>query len=199
MTGDRTATDDGSVTDDTVQRIEAVMEEPDDRLAEELPDLLDDIEGDTETLLLEHPALFAQVTQRMEAVDVAAFASERPETVERFQSMLWTGMELIVQASPDVRESITEDVAVNFQATDAPMTGHIEVDADAEAVRGGTDHLEDPDLVITGPADELVGLITGRIDPVQGFMQGTFEMDGDVRKGTRLASTMGELTKMLPD
>lgn len=200
MTADPGATaDGGTAPEDTVERIEAVMEKPDDQLAEELPDLLEEIDGRTEELLLQHPALFAQVTQRMEAVDVAAFANERPATVERFQEMLWTGMELIVQASPDVRESITEDVGVNFQADDAPMTGHLEVDADEETVRGGTDHLDDPDLTITGPADRLVGLITGRLDPVEGFMQGTFEMDGDVRKGTELASTMGELTKMLPD
>lgn len=152
-----------------------------------------------EQLLLEHPALFARVTQRMDAVDVAEFATDQPGTIEQFQAMLWTGMELLVRASPEVRDTITEDVAVTFDATDAPMTGHLVVDADARTVSGGTDPLDGPDLRIAGPADELVGLIAGTTDPVQGFLQGKYELTGDIQKGTRLASTMNELTAVLPD
>jgi putative sterol carrier protein len=185
-------------TDDAAERIESVLDKPDDELAEELPALLDDIEGQTEQLLLDNPALFARVTQRMDAVDIAEFANEQPETVEQFQGMLWTGMELLVQASPDVQESITEDISVNFEATDAPMTGHLEIIEDEETIRGGTDLLDDPDLTITGPADELVALITGNADPIQGFMQQDYDMDGDIQKGTQLAATMNELTKLLP-
>jgi putative sterol carrier protein len=185
-------------TDDTAERIETVLDKPDDELAAELPALLDDIEGQTEQLLLDNPALFARVTQRMDAVDIAEFATEQPETVEQFQGMLWTGMELLAQASSDVQESITEDISVNFEATDAPMTGHLEVIEDEETIRGGTDLLRDPDLTIHAPADELVALITGNADPIQGFMQQDYDMDGDIQKGTRLAATMNELTKLLP-
>jgi putative sterol carrier protein len=185
--------------DTTIQQIETVMEQPDDELAEELPALLDEIEGQTEQLLLDNPALFARVTQRMDAVDIAEFATEQPDTVEQFQEMLWTGMELLVRASSDVQESITEDITVNFEATDAPMTGHLTVEADEETIHGGAELLADPDITITGPADELVGLITGSLNPIQGFMQQKFEMEGDIQKGTRLASTVGQLTDLLPD
>ena len=185
-------------TAETSDRVESVLEKPDDELTEELPALLDDIGGQTEQLLLDNPALFARVTQWMDAVDIEEFATEQPETVERFQGMLWTGMELLVQASPDVQESITEDITVNFEATDAPMTGHLEVIEDEATVRGGTDLLRDPDITITGPADELVALITGNADPIQGFMQQQFDMEGDIQKGTRLAATMNELTRLLP-
>ncbi|WP_435077660.1 SCP2 sterol-binding domain-containing protein [Halococcus sp. AFM35] len=185
-------------TDDTAARIERVLDKPDDELAAELPGLLDDIEGRTEQLLLDNPALFARVTQRMDAVDIAGFATEWPETVEQFQGMLWTGMELLVQASSDVQASIAEDISVNFAATDAPMTGHLRVVESEETVHGGTDLLDDPDLTITGPADELVALITGNADPIQGFMQQDYDIDGDIQKGTRLAATMNELTKLLP-
>lgn len=185
--------------DETLQRIEATLEMPDDRLASELPELLNDIDGKTEDLLLEHPALFARVTQRMDAIDIGSFAAEHPRTVERFQEMLWTGMGLLVQASPDVRDSITEDITVNFEADDAPMTGHLEVREAERTIRGGAELVTNPDITITGPADELVGLITGSVDPIQGFMQQRFEMDGSIQKGTQLASTMGELTKLLPE
>lgn len=186
-------------TDDTAARIETVLEKPDDELAAELPALLDDIDGQTEQLLLDNPALFARVTQRMDAVDIAEFATEQPETVAQFQEMLWTGMELLVRASPDVQESITEDITVNFEADDAPMTGHLHVVESEETIRGGTDLLDDPDITITGPADELVALITGNADPIQGFMQQKFGMEGNIQKGTRLAATMNELTKLLPE
>jgi putative sterol carrier protein len=184
--------------DDTAGRIEAALEQPDDELAAEVPELLDEIEGESERLLLDNPALFARVTQRMDAVDIAEFATEQPETVEQFQGMLWTGMELLVQASSDVQESITEDISGNFEASDAPMTGHLEVIESKETIRGGTELLDDPDPLITRPADELVALITGNADPIQGFMQQRFDMDGDIQKGTRLAATMSELTKLLP-
>lgn len=183
---------------DITQRIEAVLDAPDDQLAAELPGLLTEIEGETEALLLENPALFARITQRMDAVDIGAFAAEHPETVEQFQGMVWTGMGLLVRASPDVRESITEDISVNFEATDAPMTGHLEVIEDEQTIEGGTELLETPDLTITGPADELVGLITGTVDPIQGFMQQRYRMNGSIQKGTQLASTMGQLTELLP-
>jgi putative sterol carrier protein len=186
-------------TDETIQRIEATLDKPDDQLTAELPELLDAIDGRTEELLLSNPALFARVTQRMDRVNIGEFASEHPETVEQFQGMLWTGMGLLTQASPAVQESITEDITVNFEATDAPMTGHLEVLEEKQTIHGGTELLDDPDLVITGSADELVGLITGSSDPIQGFMQQKFEMDGPIQKGTRLASTMGQLTKLLPD
>jgi putative sterol carrier protein len=48
------------------------------------------------------------------------------------------------------------------------------------------------------PADELVALITGNADPIQGFMQQQFDMDDDIQKGTRLAATMTEPTRLLP-
>jgi hypothetical protein len=116
MTTDETTSE---TTGDTVEQIETVLELPDDRLEAELPALLTEIEGQTEQLLMENPALFARVTQRMDSVDIAKFATEQPETVEQFQEMLWTGMELLVQASPAVQESITDDITVNFEATDA--------------------------------------------------------------------------------
>jgi putative sterol carrier protein len=196
MTTDKTTS---GTTNTTVEQIEAVLEMPDNRLEAELPTLLNEIEGQTEQLLLENPALFARVTQRMDSVDIAEFATKEPGTVKQFQEMLWTGMELLVQASPDVQESITDDITVNFKATDAPMTGHLHVIESEETIRGGTDVLDDSDLTITGPADELVALITGSADPVQGFMQQRFEMNGDIQSGTRLAATMNELTRLLPE
>jgi putative sterol carrier protein len=183
----------------TVGRIEAAVEMDDAELAAELPAILDAVEGQVEALALDNPALFGRVVQRMGEMDVREFASDHPETVERFQELLWTGMALLVQFSPDVQDSITRDVAATFDATDAPMAGALVLDADAGTVEGRTDLVDDPDIVIEGPANVLVSLIAGGTDPVEGFMRGAFTMQGDVAAGMALAETMGQLTAKLPD
>ncbi|MFB6164977.1 MAG: SCP2 sterol-binding domain-containing protein [Haloarculaceae archaeon] len=186
-------------TTDLAEQIDDALELPDDELAVELPAILDRVDGRVQAVAMDNPALFGRIVQRMGEMDVSDFAVEHPETVAQFQSVLWTGMDLLVQFSPDVQESIADDVAVNFDATDAPMTGHLELDAEDGSVAGGNELLADPDIEISGPADTLVSLITGGTDPVQGFMQQQFEMQGDVRKGTQLAQTMGKLTEKLPN
>lgn len=182
----------------TVGRIEAAVEMDDAELAAELPAILDAVEGQVEALALDNPALFGRVVQRMGETDVREFASDHPETVERFQDLLWTGMELLVQFSPGVQDSITRDVTATFDATDAPMAGALVLDADAGTVEGRTGLVDDPDIEIEGPANVLVSLIAGGTDPVEGFMRGAFTMRGDVAAGMALAETMGQLTAKLP-
>ena len=185
-------------TDDIIQRIEASLEKSDEELEEELPGLLDEMEGRTDELVRQHPETFGRVVERMSDMDVASFVSENPETADQFQELLWTGMNQLVENSPEVREQINEDITVNFVADDCPMEGHLVVDSEEETIRGGAGLLDDPTLKITGPADTLVGLITGSVDPIQGFMQQRYEMDGPVQKGTRLAPIMNSLSENVP-
>lgn len=185
-------------TDDIIQRIEASLEKSDEELEEDLPGLLDDMQGRTDELVRQHPETFGKVVGRMNDMDVASFVSENPETADQFQELLWTGMNQLVENSPEVREQINEDITVNFVADDCPMEGHLVVDSEEETIRGGAGLLDDPTLKITGPADTLVGLITGSVDPIQGFMQQRYEMDGPVQKGTRLAPIMNSLSENIP-
>lgn len=187
-----------AMTTDVTKRLDDALEMSDDELAAELPALLDDLDARTEEILREHPALFGRVAKRMEGMDVAEFVSNNPEAADQFQDVLWTGTEMLVERSPDVRELITEDITVNFEATDCPMTGHLAVDEAARTITGGSGHVEDPTLEITGPADVLVGLVTGSVDPIQGFMQRRYEMDGPVQKGTALAPIMNSLSDSVP-
>lgn len=180
-------------------RIEEALALPTAELTDELPAILDDVEGRVEVLALENPTLLSGVIDRVDDVDVAAFASDNPETVDQFQALLWTGVELLTRFSPDVQQSITEDVSVSFVATDAPMASHLRLDADAGTVDGGPGELDDPDLKIRGPANVLTALMTGQLDPVAGYEAGEFEMDGPEAKGDELASTMGRLAEKVPD
>ncbi len=187
------------MSDPPVDRVEAALAADDDRLAAELPDVLAAVDGQVPALVEERPELFGRVVVRTEATDVAGFVADNPELADEFQAFLWTGVETLAENSPAVRGEATTDVTVNFAATDCEMTGHLVVDGDANAVTGGAGHIEDPTLRIEGPADVLVGLVTGDVDPVGGFMGGEFEMDGPVGKGTRLASVMNALSAELPD
>lgn len=186
------------MNDDLIRRIEAATEQPDDELEERLPGLLEDLEGHARALVRERPETFGRVVERMRALDVAAFVTDSPETADRFQELLWAGVGVLVEERSAVRERIDEDVTANFAATDCPMTGHLEVDADERTIRGGAGTLEDPMLEISGPADTLVGLVAGDVDPIQGFMRQRFEMDGPVDKGTGLAPVIDSVSRNIP-
>lgn len=187
------------MTEELAARIEDALELPTLELVAELPGILDDVEGQVEVLALETPLLLSRVVDRVDDVDVAAFARDNPETVDQFNELLWTGVELLARFSPDVRQSITTDVSVSFEATDAPMESHLRLNADEQTVEGGTGALADADLTITGDANTLTAMMTGQLDPVAGYTDGQFEMDGSERKGDELASTMGRLAEKLPE
>jgi putative sterol carrier protein len=71
-----------------------------------------------------------------------------------------------------------------------------------ESLEGDQEQLEEdlPDILadLEGQTDELVGLIIGDVDPIQGFMQQQYHMDGPVQKGTKLAPIMNSLTNEVP-
>lgn len=184
------------MTDDTlIQRIEASFEKDDEELEEDLPGLLDDIDGQSDELVREHPDLVSKILARMSKMDIASFVSANPETADQFQDLLWAGVRVIAEHNEDVQQQINEDITVNFEADDCPMTGHLKVREADESISGGAGQLDDPDIAITGPASVLVGLITGNVDPIQGFMQQQYQMDGPVQKGTRLAPIMNTLSE----
>jgi putative sterol carrier protein len=185
--------------EELVQRIEDSLEQDQEQLQEDLPGILDDMEGQTDELVREHPQVMSDILSQMEEMDIAEFVSDNPETADQFQELLWAGMRVMVEENPEVKEEINEDITTNFEADDCPMEGHLEVKEEEEVITGGAGQLDDADIKITGPADVLVGLITGNVDPIQGFMQQKYEMDGPVQKGTKLAPIMNNLSEQVPE
>ncbi|MDF9744376.1 hypothetical protein [Natrinema salsiterrestre] len=183
--------------DELVRRLDASLEKPDAELEDDLPDLLDELAGRTEDLVRAHPETFGRVIDRMATMDIASVVAANPDTADRFQELLWAGVHVLVETSPEVREEIDDDITVSFEADDCPMAGHLEVDADERTIRGGAGRLDDAMLEITGPAETLVGLIVGSVDPIQGFIRQRYEMDGPVHKGTRLAPIMTSLSEQV--
>lgn len=186
------------MTDEIETRIEESLDKSEDELQDDLPGLLAAADGQVRELVEANPELFGRLVGRMEEMDIATFVESNPETADQFQDLLWTGMEVLVENSPEVQSEIVQDITVNFEAKDAPMTGHLKVDGSAQTVTGGAGHLDDSTLEITGPADNLVGLMTGSVDPVQGFMAQQYELDGPVAQGTQLAPVMSNLSENIP-
>lgn len=178
----------------TISRIDEALDKPIDELEDELPALLEEIDGNTQELLETNPAVFVEVVDRVDEVDVAEFVSDNPETAERFQGILWTGAELFVDQNPDVLEQVPSDVAINFEANDCPLEGHIAIDTETRKLTGAPGTVDEAELTLIGPADTLVGIITGDVDPVQGFMGGEFDLDGDVSRGAQLAQIFQQMT-----
>jgi putative sterol carrier protein len=186
------------MTDEITQRIEASLEKSDEELESELPELLAEAEGQTGELLREHPVVFGRIIERMESMDIAGFVESNPETADQFQELLWSGAEVVVEQNESVQQKITQDITVNFEANDCPMTGHLRVDADEQLVTGGAGFLDEPTLEITGPANVLVGLLSGRVEPIPGFMAGQYQMNGSIQHGTQLAPLIDDLSSSIP-
>jgi putative sterol carrier protein len=187
------------MTADITERIGASLEKDTEELTKDLPDLLAAVEGQERELIAENPDLFAQVVSRMDDVDIATFVSEAPEAAAQFQDLLWAGVSLLVEEEEEIQDQIAADITANFEAEDCPMEGHLVVDADGKTVTGGAGLQNNPDLTLTGPADVLTSLITGSIDPIQGFMTQEYELDGSVQKGTQLAGVMDSITESVPN
>lgn len=186
------------MTSELIDRVEATLDTSQDDLADELPELLDELDGQVRDVFEEDLSLFGGVVATMDEMAVAPFVDEHPDVADQFQELLWTGTELLVEQNPDVQDQLSGHTTVNFEADDCSMEGHLEIDGEAGTITGGAGTIDDPTLHITGPADTLVGLLTGSVDPVQGFMSQQYEMDGPVAKGTQLAPIMSNLAESVP-
>lgn len=187
------------MTPDLVTDLQTALELEGEELRAELPPILESMsEKDTVNLVREHPAVFGDLVRGLEEADVAAFVDEAPEASEAYQDVLWTGLSTLVEDDPGLQSKINLDVTVNFQADDCAMEGHLLLDSGEGTLDGGAGTAVGPDLTISGPAQNVVGLITGNVDPVQGFMQGSYEMDGSLATGTRLAPTIKALARAIP-
>ena len=182
------------MSDDIIQRIEESVNKDEEQLKADLPGLLSDMEGKERELIEENPDTLTEVISRMSDIDIAAFYADEPKAADQFQDLLWAGVNSLVENNPEIQDAIGANITANFEAEDCAMEGHLDVNADDQTVEGGAGQVSDADLTLSGPAGVLTSLITGGTDPVQGFMQQEYELDGSVQKGTQLASVMGEIT-----
>lgn len=183
--------------------LEAAVSKPDDEFKRDLPDALSglDDEGAVGQLLVEHPDTYEALTERMSTLDgIADYASEEPETVERFLTVLWTGQELVTRNVPAVREEITDAYTVTWECEDSSVEFHMETDPGSGHITGGTGPHGDAELVFRGPTAVLFSMLN---DPefrgVQAFLEGKFEIDGPIQQAQQLDATMQVATDHMRD
>lgn len=185
------------MTDVDYDRLATVLEQDDDQLKTDLPDALVGVEDDLETLLLEHPDCFESLSRRMSTLEgMADYAESEPETVDRFFTILWGGLEVISENVQEVREQVTNEYAVNWTATDAPVEFHMSSHPSAGTVSGGPGLLDDPSLTFEGETDVLLSQLNDPdFEPVQAFMEGEFQLQGDVNQAMTFAQMMETVTE----
>lgn len=186
-----------AMTDVDYDRLATVLEQDDDQLKADLPDALAGAEDDLETLLLEHPDCFESLSRRMSTLDgIAEYAEAEPETVERFFTILWGGLELISENVQTVREQVTNEYTVNWKATDSDVRFHMSSHPSSGTVSGGPGLHEDASLEFEGETDVLLSQLNDPdFNPVQAFMEGEFQLQGEVDQAMSFAQMMETVTE----
>lgn len=179
--------------EDLKKTVEEALEMPEEELMDALPSLMDELEGNVEEVMEAIPDLISRLTSKMGEIDVGKFVSDAPEASAKFMDILWEGMGIIAEKNPDVKSKLKSagEVTINFEATDSPLKGHQKISGGK--LSGGSTPLDEADLTLSGSTEVMVGLLTGDVDPVQGFMSGKFKMDGNMALGMKLAPVMTSL------
>jgi hypothetical protein len=168
------------------------LEQSDEEFTAALPAALDDVADDVAALLERDPELFESLTRRMSTLDgIADFASEDPETVEQFLSVMWTGMGIVAENVDAVRDAISGDYRVMWECEDSPITFHVETDADAGTISGGPGGLEDASVTFSGDTDTMFSMLNDPdFNAVQAFMQQEYSLDGPMGEAQQFGAMM---------
>lgn len=172
--------------------IKSALDGDDEQVLESLPSTLKGVDDDVETLLAERPDTYERLVSRVSTMENAAdLANEHPETADRFLTILWDGLSVIARVSPDVREAITDDYRVQWVADDSDAEWYAVTDADAGSIEGGPGRVDDPDVTFEGDTATLFSMLgDDDFDPQQAFMQGAFQLDGDMQAALQFGQTM---------
>lgn len=183
------------------EEIEDALDGDDEAVLASLPGTLEGVDDDVETLLAEHPDTYERLVTRVSTLENAdELVAEHPETADRFLSILWGGLEIIARVSPAVQEEITDDFRVQWDADDSDAEWYAETDADAGSIAGGPGRIDDPDVTFTGDTNTLFSMLgDDDYDPQQAFMQGDFQLDGDMQVALQFGQTMDAVQRNAED
>lgn len=179
------------MTEADLEKLETVVAADDETFRTELADALVGLDDDAALaqLLTEHPDAFEAISTRIATVDDPGEMDDA--TVGRAMDVIFGGMRLIAEQSPEVREAVTSDFTVNWDVDDRDLGWHMETDADAGRIDGGAGTFEDATLTFAGPLDVLLSM-TGdeEFDATLAFIQNRYELVGPIEKGRELSSMM---------
>ncbi|MCQ8897853.1 MAG: SCP2 sterol-binding domain-containing protein [Hadesarchaea archaeon] len=178
--------------------VENALSLSEEELKSSLSFLMDTIKGvGLKEFLRVVPDLLSRMMEKMETLELASFVREVPEASSKFLEVLWEGLGLLAEGDPEIKGKLMgmEPLTVNFRATDSPMAGHFRVSGGR--LSGGGRPLMNADLVVEASTADLVGLLTGKVDPVWGALQGRYRVEGKVADAMRLAPLMKLLPRLL--
>lgn len=143
------------------------------------------------------PDLLSKMVEKMETLDLASFVREVPQASSRFLDVLWEGLGVLAEGDSEVKKKLEEmgSLIVNFKATDSPMVGHFKV-SEGKLSGGGRGAMM-ADLTVFASTADLMGLLTGKVDPIWGALTGRYRVEGKVADAMRLAPLMKLLPKLL--
>lgn len=181
--------------------LETLLEQPDDEFKAGLPDVLPDVAEDLETLLLDHPDAFEGLVTRMGTLeDPAEWVESNQETAEQFFDVMWGCLNLISETIPEVQDAVNNSMSVNWVCDDTGLAWHMESDEDTGTIKGGAGETEGADLTFTGPTEIMLSMIgDDDFDGQQAFMQGKFQIDGQLPLAMQLESMMEAVTTRAQD
>lgn len=172
--------------------LESLVDKPDEEFKEGLPDVLGGIEDSLDTLLLEHPDAFEDLVTRMGTMEnPSEFVEGNLETARAFFDIMWGCLNIISENVPDVQDAVTNDMSVNWVCDDTDLAWHMESDSESGTITGGSGKLDNAELTFTGTTDILLSMIGD--DDFQGqqaFMQGKFQIEGQLPKAMALENMM---------
>jgi putative sterol carrier protein len=186
------------VGEDLRSVVEGALSLSEEELKSSLSFLMDTIKGvGVREFLRAVPDLLSKMMEKMETLELARFVGEVPEASSKFLEVLWEGLGILAEGDPEVKDKLLgmEPLTVNFRATDSPMVGHFRVSGGK--LSGGGKAAMTSDLVVEASTTDLVGLLTGKVDPVWGALQGRYRVEGKVADAMRLAPLMKLLPKLL--
>jgi hypothetical protein len=177
--------------------LETVLDQPDDEFKANLSEELDGAAENVETLLALHPDAFERLTERMSTLDdIGAYATNEPETVEEFITVLWDGLGLVTEMVPAVGEKITEEYAVNWECTDSPVSFHVTSDPEAGAIAGGPGLLADPGIAFKGTTDVMFSMLNDdSFNETLAYVQNRYEVVGSLERARSFNDMMDTVTE----
>jgi|AntDeeMetagen681_2_1112603.scaffolds.fasta_scaffold10506_2 predicted lipid carrier protein YhbT len=150
----------------------------------------------TDGLVRDQPAVLRVVVDGLLQTDTAAFVADHPAAADQLLELLWEGLR--IAATEEDLDGLSERLTVSFVAEDCSLAGHLDIDGEAGTIAGDTDRAADSDVTIAGPADVLIGLLAGDVDPRRGFMRGRFTIDGSTETAMALVPVLDDLSEQLP-
>ncbi|MBS7288404.1 MAG: SCP2 sterol-binding domain-containing protein [Candidatus Freyarchaeota archaeon] len=176
--------------------VENLLAMPESELMKELPKHAPALRGRVGELIDAIPNLVPRLIKRLEETDVKKFVTEAPEAAKGFTDLVWEGVGILAERTPDVKGDLEKlgTVTMNFKATDSPLEVNMKISGGK--VIGSWGLAEKADLEFSGTTENIMGLLLGSIDPLRGFMLRKFSMKGGMSLGMKVAPVMSKLAKM---